>query len=155
MNLLDVGYFKTEENVNTDLEIIWVAALQLPSFRVHFVLPLYQLLISSRLFKSIPSFTCCPIALFFLLHWFEWLIFNTSYVLFSMCLWIPWMNYFFYNCKLLRKNSFIDFNLIFSIWCDILKNYRCNCNVTLTAYPIYFHFCIFSSIQCQDSIVCV
>lgn len=35
MNPLDVGYFKTEENVSTDLEII-VAALQLPSLPVLF-----------------------------------------------------------------------------------------------------------------------
>jgi len=43
MNLLNVGYFKTEENVTTDSEII-IAALQLPSLPVRFVLPVYQLL---------------------------------------------------------------------------------------------------------------
>lgn len=154
MNLLDVGYFKTEENVNTDSEII-VAALQLPSFRVHFVLPLYQLL---NIFKAIQVYTFLYL-LSYCIVFSAPLVWMTNIptppTCFSPCAceYPKWI-IFFHNCKLLRKNSFIDFNLIFSIWCDILKNYRCNCNVTLTAYPIYFHFSIFSSIQCQDSIVC-
>lgn len=49
MNLLDIDCFKTEENVSTDLKIV-VAALQLPSLPVHFVLPLYQL---STIFKAL------------------------------------------------------------------------------------------------------